>query len=184
MDPRFFLTKIKNILFDPVNFFKNLKKEKGIKTAFVYYALISPFSSIIIALKPLRRLYGDMAIPLFLHNKDSAITNLLRNYPLGLLLPFIIAGILYIWLLVLTRKGDYKKTYQLYVYSATPVIFVGLWIPVISHLALIYFTILFAIGLQHSYGLSKKKAISISIIQFIIFYSVFGFLGLSFFFDR
>lgn len=190
------IKRIKSILIEPYNFFENLKEEKGIKTAFLYLMGLSLFGTIfglIIGqlLQPysysiMSKIFG-FSLPynkyFTLSTQGILIFFAIIGYLLGLLLSFIIAGILHVWILVFGGKANYTKTYQLYVYSHTPNYIMG-WVPFVSFFIWIYALILLIIGTQKVYDISKTKSILMYVIPvglIVLFYLLmFGFMIIMF----
>jgi len=175
------INKIIKVLIDPLNFFADLKKEKGVKKAFIYLLILLFFSTI------LGTVVGYLAQS-FSFNIVSKILNLnlpqpeysfgtiffwaLVGYPISALLSFVWAGLLHVWILIFRGKADYTKTYQLYIYSQTPRFVFG-WIPIVSSFIWIYDLVLLIIGTEKVHEISRLRAVLMYIIPIgllILFY--------------
>jgi len=184
-----FLTKIRKVLFEPSKFFTNLKKEKGIKEAFIYFALLSAVNTLLAAIVAhLGFIYfpNIFDIPnlyqLTNYGPQPDFVWFIGFYLFWLALSFVAAGLLHLWIKILGGKGDYTKTYQLYAYSRTPDRILG-WIPFVGFLSWLYSLALIIIGTQKVHGVERKRAylmyaIPIIVIATLIFLSVMllGFL--------
>ncbi len=168
-----FINKLKIVLFQPTSFFAHLKKEQGVKTAFLYFLvvsfigiffafLISPFYTPFIT--SLANLLGNkVAVPTF----SQRVVASFFNFLFGLGLSFVGAALLHLWILIFGGRAPYSKTYQLSVYSSTPTFLLG-WIPVLGLFSVIYNLVLLIIGTQQIHGLSKKKVLLMYLIPFAL----------------
>ena len=169
------LKKIKDVLIEPKKFFQRIQKEKGYKKAFVYFAILSFFSTVIgflfsIAMIPLyRHILESFALTIpTLQNYGWLAINQVIGYLIGLLGSFVVAGLLYAWILIFGGKAGYEKTYQLFVYSRTPQFLFG-WIPAIGLVASIYGLVILIIGTMQLHKINKTKAILMYVIPITIF---------------
>jgi hypothetical protein len=184
------LTKIKDVLMAPQKFFQRIQKEKGLKKAFIYFAILSLFSAVVgflfsLLMLPLyQQILSSLSlnIPTLQYSSGWMILNQVIGYILGLLTAFVIAGLLHAWILIFGGKAEYTKTYQLYVYSQTPSFLFG-WIPVLGIIAAVYGMALLIIGTMKLHKISKTKAILMYVIPiglFGIFLIVFWGLAIYF----
>jgi len=181
------LKVIKDVLFNPIYFFENVRKQKGIKIAFLYLTILALIAVILVQTVGrflqsytyiiVSKIYG-FSFPKPQYTFGILILMSVAGYLFTLLSSFIIAGLLHIWILIFGGKADYTKTYQLYVYSLTPRFLFG-WIPFISYLAWFYYIILLIVGTQQLHGISKTRAILMYFIPvgilIIIYLVMFGF---------
>ena len=171
------LTKIKDVLIAPQKFFQRIQKEKGFKKAFVYFAILSLFSAVVgflfsLLMLPLyQQILSSLSlnIPTLQYSSGWMILNQAIGYVFGLLAAFVIAGLLHAWILIFGGKAEYDKTYQLFVYSKTPVFLFG-WIPVLGLIASVYGMVLLIIGTMKLHKISKTKAILMYAIPMGLFF--------------
>lgn len=171
------LPKIRDVLIAPQKFFQRIQKEKGFKKAFVYFAVLSLFATVVgflfgLVMMPVyKQILASLSlnIPLMSYTSGWVVLNLLIGYLIGLLASFIIAGVLHAWLLIFGGKADYDKTYQLYVYSRTPTFVFG-WIPVLGFFATIYGLVILIIGTMQMHKISKTRAILMYVIPLGLFF--------------
>lgn len=171
------LIKIRDVLISPHKFFQRMQKEKGLKKAFIYFAILSLFSAILgfllsLLMMPLyQQILASLAlnIPTLQYSSGWVVLNQLISYIIGLLASFVIAGLLHVWLMIFGGRADYEKTYQLYVYSHTPTFLFG-WIPVLGFIASIYWLVLLIIGTMKVHKISKTKAILMYVIPIGLFF--------------
>ena len=169
------INKIKSILFEPKKFFPKLQKEKGIKTAFKYLAILGLFSAILtyimsITFAPVQTglLEQYVGEELALEAGNIEIIDAVLNYVSILISSFIVAGILHLWLkLFKSKEKRYEKTYQLYVYATTPTMLLS-WIPILGGFAWIYDLILLVTGTMVIHKITKTKSIWAYVIPLII----------------
>jgi len=177
---RAFFKKIKQVLFNPYVFFKNIKKEKGISTAFSYFALMSLVYTLLsttVGLVYLNYFFNSSQLSFILsQNTDYTTNNILFYsfimYGAGLLLSFVIAGILHLWILLFGGKETYTKTYQLYVYSRTPGFVFG-WLPFIGSIFRLYNLFLLILGTEKVHKISRTKAVLMYLIPIAVLGLVF-----------
>ena len=175
-----YLVKIKQILTNPNKFFLNLNKEKTLKDALLYFILLSAFSTLMGYFMLL--LFGDTfaRIVTSMFNLNTPIPDLspmkllgqsVLSYILTVASSFVIAAILYLWLLIFSGNKGYNKAYQLYTYSQTPS-FLFRWIPLIGMFAGIYSFVLLVIGTKNIYNFSTLKSTLIYLIPLIVIFIV------------
>ena len=150
--------KAKEVLFSPVRFFKGLD-EKSIKPAFFYSIVLGIITSIL-ALS-----YGFLTNLAF-YAQSWWILVLVWVAEI-LILNFILAGILCGWILLFGGKGSYLQTYQMMVYSSTPVNLLG-WIPYVNYAAYVYSFVLMIIGTSEIYKMSKTRSTLMYILLIFI----------------
>jgi len=170
------INKIKQVLTDPINFFESLRKETGIKSAFVYLLILSLFSTILglivgllfqnYSYDLLSKMFG-FAFPKPQYTASMLVLFTFIGYGMGLISSFIMAGILHVWILIFGGKENYSKTYQLYIYSRTPKFIIG-WIPFVNYLTWIYDLVLLIIGTQKVHNISKVKSILMYVIPIVL----------------
>jgi hypothetical protein len=168
------MTAIIDVFIRPGKFFGSIK-EKGMKKAFWYFAVLFLFFNIMtyISLKTKFFLYDYLftwLIPkelLDLMLKFTIPELYLQQYLVGLVLPFIIAGILLGYTHIFGGKGSYAKTYQMYIYARTPAFLFG-WLPYLGTLAYIYQVVLLIVGTVKIHKISKTKSIWMYVIPTMI----------------
>jgi len=176
----------KSVLTQPASFFAARKLEKGVKKAFWYFAAISLLEvfiaivSFLIIGSSVNFVYklagvapeGEQSFP-------QMLPVLVFGYFFGLAFSFVSAGLLHLWIRLFRGKGNYSKTYQLFVYTHTPRALLS-WIPVIGGLiAWVYGFVLLVIGAQIFHSISRRRAIVIFIIPFLltVVLVLFGFIA-------
>jgi hypothetical protein len=171
--------KIKVILFRPTSFFTSLKKEKGVKEAFKYFAIVSLFSAVMTVIVNL--LLKDVITTTV--GKVPTPGEIFFFYLLGLPLYFLGAGLFHIWIMIFGGRALYSKTYQLSVYTSTPYWLFG-WFPLLGFIvAAIWDIVLTVIGVQHTHGLSKTRALWMVLLPLVLFMLLIIFVvGLAAFF--
>ncbi len=173
--------KIKQVLVEPINFFESLKREEGIKSAFIYLMILSLFSTLLGLIgKQLFQNYSyyfmlkvfGLSLPKPQYTASILTLSAFFGYGVGLISSFLMAGVLHVWILIFGGKENYSKAYQLYVYSKTPS-FVAGWIPFFGYLVWLYDLVLLIIGTQKLYGIPKIRSILMYVIPILL-------IGLSF----
>ncbi len=165
----------KLVLIEPSKFFKKLKRQKGLKEAFVYYSVISLIGTIIGII--CYYLFFPFYIALssfFLFSSVKEMVKASVLIPLSFLgwifvifWSFVSAGFLHVYLLIFGAKGKYEDTYKIYAYSSTPyVLFKGL--PLIGFIGTFYKLFLLIIGTHEIHKMSKKKAALIYLIPIAV----------------
>ncbi|MDP2750098.1 MAG: Yip1 family protein [Nanoarchaeota archaeon] len=171
------ITKIEKILFEPNVFFKELHKEKGIKTAYIYFAalfLLCSFLAVVVGfffskyyIALMSAVFG-IKIPFAERSILQSLVVLIINYLFGLVTIFVGTGLIYLWCLIFGGKANYVKTFQMCVYSKTPVFVFG-WVPVIGLFAWFYELGLLIIGTREIHKISKSKSILMYAIPVALF---------------
>ena len=168
--------KVMSIIAEPAKFFGHLKKESGVKEAFVYLLVMSLIGTVLAVIGAqlfhsysswlIQKMFGT-GFPTPKHSFMLTALMGVIGYLLGLGFSFVWAGLLHVWMLVFGGKEGYGKTYQLYVYTRTPKFIFG-WIPGVSILAWFYSILLLIIGTHKVHNISKLKAALMYIVPLII----------------
>lgn len=187
------LRRIREILFSPTHFFRALHKETGLRIAFRYLAAVALFGvvmSLIVSLfvaQTLVSFFGET----FSQQEQlqfagrfgpaALVLNAVVEYIALLLLSFVGAAIVHVWLKLFGGKAPYAKTYQLSTYTGTPY-YLLMWIPLLGSLvAAVYGIVLAIIGVQHTHGLSKTRALWANLLPLVLlllfFVFFFGFIA-------
>ena len=174
------ILRILSVLKQPRKFFAGLKKEKGIAVAFRYNAiLLAVFTVLSLVLgglfQPVTRSalssILNMPIPQPEMTLATLIVATIVGYVLSLALSFVSVGILHLWILLWGGRQPYVKAYQLFAYAATPTLIVG-WLPVVNLFTGVYSLVLYIIGTQEMYKLSKMKSILMYVIPVVLFFVI------------
>ncbi|MBU5689648.1 MAG: Yip1 family protein [Candidatus Aenigmatarchaeota archaeon] len=161
--------KIIAVFSKPNDFFAYVKNEIGIGSAFVYFAVLSLFSTFVDYI--LNILFGE-----------SPIFVLVISYGLGLALIFVASFVFHIFLKIFDGKSNYEGTFKAYAYSITPSLLFG-WIPYIKMVALLYSIYLGVKGFSIIHEISMVKsffAFIMPIILLIIMLIVAYIIGISY----
>lgn len=160
---------IKDVLIRPAHFFEKIEREKGISRAFFYLFILSLFSTIMSILtgwiflqyySGLTAKIWGFAFPQPQITSFILIATASLGFFAGLVLSFIIAGLLHVWIFIFGGKAGFAKTYQILIYSSTPSYLFG-WIPYARFVAQLYQLVLLVIGTQKIHKVSMVRAILI-----------------------
>ena len=169
MDTKKFIEKIKSVLVDPQKFFKQLKKEKGLRPAFVYFTItlaVGMLRSAIINFI-MQGAISAFAGPGITLSTFAIFAISIIGFMLALPMSFLGAGILHIWIILFGGKAKYEKSYQLMVYSGTPSRLFS-WIPVVGYFLWIYDLVLLVIGVQKTHKVNFPKALLIALLPVVL----------------
>ncbi|AJF62942.1 MAG: hypothetical protein QT11_C0001G0806 [archaeon GW2011_AR20] len=172
--------KIKSILFNPEKFFANLNKEKTIQDSLIYYIVLLAFNVVMSYIMFL--IFGDvitkMVFNMFNFGQEmpsfsslQVFGQMIMGYVLGILFGFVIAAILFVWILIFGGNKGYAKAYQLFVYSETPSMLLK-WIPFLGFITWIYDLVLLIIGTKKIYNFSATKSTLIYVIPLVILFII------------
>ncbi|MEK6952332.1 MAG: YIP1 family protein [Nanoarchaeota archaeon] len=171
-----FFKKLKEVLVKPSKFFLEIEKEKTIKPSFIYISVLTVFYSVMSII--LLLLFKDYLANLFLNmfnlpteqpfSLSKQLIFIIVGIPASILFSFVLAAILYVWLMIFGSDKDYKTAYKLLVYSETPSLLFG-WIPIVNWFSWIYSLVLLIKGTHKIYKFSKLKSSLIYIIPLGIF---------------
>lgn len=166
------LTKIKQILFSPTEFFKKVSNEKGLVNPFKFIAVVSAFYfflmftvSYLIGTTQFDEFIKSM--PLDLPIWATVLLIIFLIYILSLGLSFVSSFLLFVWLRIFKGKRPYQDAYRLNAYSNAGVYVFG-WIPFIGGFAFIYSLVLLIIGTKSMYKFSTLKSTLIYVIPIIV----------------
>lgn len=160
------IEKIQTVLLHPSEFFENIASEKGFVEAFKYLVVLSliPLAVNLI-----------MTLPPFSSTVNVVTLGLaLGVYLISLLLSFITAGILHLFAMLLSGKGDYSATYKVMAYSYTAYLLVG-WIPIIGIVFSLYSIYAMVRGLSVLHKISMLRALVI-VLALIVVVAVIAFI--------
>jgi len=163
--------KIKYLISNPNLFFERIKNENTIKDAFLLDLIIRTFiaallyffvfSIVVIIGEDWNNYYSFIILPaIFLF------------FFIGILKNFIFSGLIYLVLKAYKIKGDYQKTYNVYVYSSIPYLVLFI-IPYIGVFSIIYSYYLMIIGMSRVHNISIGKSALACLLPIIIFISIF-----------
>ncbi len=164
------IQKVKLVSTSPRKFFANLKEEK-IGKPLSYYAVL-------LLVRAILGLIIGTAIVTFIprsNNQIGIIPAIIVGYAAGVLISFVIAAIIHLWIKLFGGKGNFTRTYQLFVYADTPNNLLG-WIPVVGIIVRIWGLVLLIIGTQELHKIKKTTAILMYVIPVVILFI----LGLTF----
>jgi|GEM_PF-4302453 len=157
-----FFGKVKNIFANPREFFSNLN-EQGIGKAFFYSFIFILIYQAILSLiftggAQVRAftVLGEARISIF-YGWQMFLMLFIGRVIWSILMLFIFSLLLHLWIMIFRGKGNYDKTFQLVVYSRTPVWLLG-WIPIVRILALAYNVILLIVGTEKMHGIENKTS--------------------------
>lgn len=172
-----YIKKIKSVLFNPSVFFKNVSREKGVKSSFGYFALLSAFATVLsfILFSLFPSLYMSIPKILGFNYPEPFIPGFglflilsALGYVLSLAFSFLWGAILHVWIMIFGGEGKYSESYNLYIYAITPRVLLS-WIPFISFFGWFWEVGLLIIGTQKVYGFSKTKAVLMYLIPALIY---------------
>ncbi|MFC1800858.1 Yip1 family protein [Nanoarchaeota archaeon] len=134
-----FFSKLKGVLTQPTKFYKSVLKEKGVGPAFLYYLVFFVLSFALFTIAyyvgEAGKMYQDI---------NLSYPILLLFFILGLIVLFIITGILHGFFKLVSGKGKFEDTFKTYVYAATPSMIFGL----------IYYLVMIFVNLNENVALS------------------------------
>ncbi|KKQ95797.1 MAG: hypothetical protein UV74_C0013G0402 [Candidatus Woesebacteria bacterium GW2011_GWB1_43_14] len=162
------IQKAKRILFSPRSFGKDISQEKGIKEAFGYFVLLRLVATILLLFNIFVIVPLGWGESYYNASPREMITFVVLSFFIALISVFISAGILHLWIRLFRGKGDYTKTFQVYVYSKTPSFLLS-WIPILGFISVFFGWYLMYLGIVSAHNLSKRKAIVLILIPFIFF---------------
>lgn len=173
--PREFVDKTKRLLRTPTVFYKSIEKEKNWKEAFTYSIAISIIAAFfgIIELTLLAPLLPNELSTVLSDGSHPQLLDILPAFFVSaiivILLGFVWAGALHIWLKVCRVKGDYWSAYKAFTYSRAPLSIFG-WIPYVGGLFGLYSIYLLIVGISVHYKVSRKKAFILVIIPLALLF--------------
>lgn len=163
------LEKIRAVLIKPKDFFRRIRKERGMKRAFLFSVLLSPLSLIIGALLNAPDSVAASAAGIgFLPYNAAVAAAFLGAWILSVLLTFAVAFVYQMFAALLKGSGKYDASYKAAVYSNVPTYLLGwLWFP-FPIIVAIWSIVLSAIGLKELHSLNAGKAFAVAIMPVII----------------
>ena len=169
----FFVERLREILRIPRNFFQKVEKEKGRDIALSYFSILLFIKVCLTFLeKTVIEPVGAGLFPSLIVRSGLAISllvvTLVMTFIFEIVLSFVGAGVLHIWIKLFKGKGSYDKSYQLYVYASTPSLLLS-WLPFLGIIGWLYGIYLLVVGTQVLHSVSKTKAILIYILPVILF---------------
>lgn len=168
--------KVKKVLVHPSDFFEIIKDEPGIGPAFQYLALIS----IVIAVGSISYIFflpeyippselPEELLPLLDELTSIGIIASFFIYMVVLVVYFIGAGWMHIFVKLFRGKGDYSATYKANVYASTPSLLFG-WIPIAGTVLVLYSIYLVILGLSTLHEVSMARAFGMFITSLLIIF--------------
>ena len=167
------------ILKEPRAFFHRLN-EKGLKTAWIYYAVVSLITVVLATVVGYFTTPVSASLMAKLFNIPTAalttattigfgwtVFMAILSYAIRLGTVFIGMAILYAWIYIFGGRASYTRTFQLGVYASTPSYLLG-WIPYVGFIGGIWALVLLIIGTQEVHKLSRLKSILMYVIPVAI----------------
>ena len=180
--------KISGFLASPNKTFDNIEKENW-KQAFKFYAALLPISVIlgsILTYLLFPKTFFQSYFYLPFAPAILLVVGIVITYVSDLVLTFVGAGWLHLWVRVVGGKKGYHQTLKASLYSSTPLLLLG-WIPIIGSLVFgIWSLVLNIFGLMKLHKISGGKAvaailltaiIAVVIIVAVVFVVVLAYLG-------
>jgi len=172
-----FIKRIKSILFQPNDCWKEISKEKGITNTIKYLLLLLPISALlyyIISLISLNFVKPEQI------NEITKITNtfglsiqitlLIITIVLFLIffiITFFNSALIHIFIKMFKGKGNFADTYKSFSYGSTPQ-FILMGIPYINQVSSLYMIYLQILGLSKLHKLNPWKAAGAIILSYIL----------------
>jgi hypothetical protein len=170
-----FTEKIKKVILSPSEFFERIKAEKGISEAFKYLAILSlvnlvvgivsfmlsiPFISPLGNLSSFLPLLGALSTAL-------GIVIPVVIYISSLILSFVGAGFIHLFVKLFKGKGDYSNTYKALIYASTPSLLFG-WVPWVGIIFGLYSFYLSLKGISKLHEVSMVRAFIMLITPIVV----------------
>jgi hypothetical protein len=173
--------KIKKVILNPSEFFEKIKGERGVRNAFIFFAVISLISLIVNTLNfyfkvPLFSAGIVKIIPEFSLTFSLIVAVVL--YVFSLVLSFLGSAIMHIFVKLFKGKGSYSETYKSIIYGSTPLILFS-WISlsaiyslyvagILSIIFILYSLYLGITGISKLHETSFKRGIAIFLTAVIV----------------
>ncbi|MBE9581890.1 MAG: YIP1 family protein [Proteobacteria bacterium] len=153
-EPEDFLTSLfrtaKAILLSPGLFFQGMKRDGGLRNPLIFLASCVVVNTLLVAL---------------LLKSQSLIA---RSLVLGIVLPFVTAGVLYF---IITRlfkaSGTYEAAFRVNAYSAAVALLS--WIPLVGVLLELYRIYLIVLGLSFAFSIKASRAFLAVILTVFVY---------------
>lgn len=157
--------KIEKVLFDPINFFKDYKKEKeDFGEIIIYYVILSIIPAILGSISTFPMLRGLMG--LVIPRAYAALIFLV--YIFSILGMLIGAGVTHLFVWIVGGRKGILKTIAAVIYASTPSLLFG-WIPVVGVITSFWTLALTIIGVSKLHKISYLRSIfAIILLPFII----------------
>jgi len=118
-----FFNIIKEVLLKPKDFFKEIKKEKGIKNAFIYFIIFSIITTFLSTLY-FYRVFSKIKLPQIELTPNLILWVMVVMYIIVLifavLYAFFLAGITHLFVLLMKGKKGFYQTFNVLIYGDTP----------------------------------------------------------------
>lgn len=168
----------KEVMFDPINFYKKLSKKEQYAEAAKYFLKVQAIVLALLIIVAIVSLYGFTTL-IGLENNgvgDDVVSSIglvilslmliLIVYPLLFLFAwgmlYVGVGILHLFVLIFGGKKGYVETFKVVAYSISPNIF-GM-IPFVNYLAMAYALVLQVIGIKERQQLNWGKSTAVVLI--------------------
>ena len=163
------LDTIKSACLHPRAFFEKLS-ETGLITAWKFYAIIALIAAVLSAIvslamgSALTSLLGSV-IPLLA--SSGLLVGAAIGFVLQLILIFVGAAILHVFVYLLGGRSGYGKTFQAYAYGMTPGVLLS-WIPLVSFIGMLWSLYTTTMGVSALHKLSTGRAFLAIILPIIV----------------
>ena len=166
--------KVRKVLLHPSEFFDDVRFE-GIGDAFKYLAVLGLvdvlLGTLLYMLLPSISPLGNTLQSYIGAGSFTATTGVAVGaglYVAILVIPFVGAGVLHLFVRLFGGHGSYADTYKVVVYGNTPAYLFG-WLPFVGALAALYSLYLWIKGVSRLHGMSMLRSFAaIIVVPFII----------------
>lgn len=119
-----FFNIIKEVISKPKDFFVNIKKEKGIKNAFIYFIIFAAITSFLSALY-FYKVFPKIKIPQMIELTPALILGIMVLFFILILLfsvasVFAVSAITHLFVLWMKGKNEFYQTFKALIYGNTP----------------------------------------------------------------
>jgi hypothetical protein len=169
------IKKVKKVILSPSEFFEEIKAEKGISEAFKYLAILSlvnlvvgivSFRLSIPSISPLGNLSSFLPLLGALSTALGIVIPVVM-YISSLILSFVGAGFIHLFVKLFKGKGAYSNTYKALIYASTPFLLFG-WVPWVGVIFGLYSFYLSLKGISKLHEVSMVRAFIMLITSTIV----------------
>ena len=168
------------MLSTPNSFFSSIANEQNLKRTTIYLIVMLCVSfllqllSIFLVQPTFNKLFSNILgaqVPTGEINPGLVVPSFINSVIVGFLVSLLFTSVLHFWLRLFSKVASWKNTYNLYVYSQTPVFLLS-WLPLLNTLAWGYSVYLLVVGSQKIHKLDKKTALFVVVLPIALLFVV------------
>jgi hypothetical protein len=174
------IARARDVATAPSAFFTSIAKETDVRKTSIYLfvmmvvGFLLQILSVVVVQPVFNQLFAQvvqMPVSEGTLNPALIIPSFINNILIGFILSAILTSTLHFWLKLFAKKSEWRSTFNLYVYSRTPIYLLS-WLPILNIVGWIYSVYLLVVGAQKIHKLDKRTATFVIVLPIMLLFIV------------